>query len=102
MSITSIIELYSNAIGLGCFNSKMLDAINIYTYITLIPYCQEIFYWSVCSVLRVQTAGASVTLNLFQGPDPARWIQHDAIPAELNSLLLKPIELSQNEHRIAG
>ena len=41
------------------------------------------------SVLRAQMAAVHVTLNLFQGPDPAGWmlkpVQHDVIPAELNS-----------------
>ena len=37
-------------------------------------------------------AAVHVTLNLFQGPDPAGWmlkpVQHDVIPAELNSFEL--------------
>ena len=36
-------------------------------------------------------AAVHVTLNLFQGPDPAGWmlkpVQHDVIPAELNSYI---------------
>jgi hypothetical protein len=43
------------------------------------------------SVLRAQMAAVHVTLNLFQGPDPAGWmlkpVQHDVIPAELNSFV---------------
>ena len=43
------------------------------------------------SVLRAQMAAVHVTLNFFQGPDPAGWmlkpVQHDVIPAELNSFV---------------
>ena len=51
-------------------------------------------------------AAVHVTLNLFQGPDPAGWmlkpVQHDVIPAELNSFVLSPQFVGSPGNSVAG